>query len=128
MAAAGPPVGSVVSAAGATGLGAPGFAGAALGVGAGCAGAGGAAAGVAAAVLCVAGLALGAGGAGLGAAALSVLDPLEPPDPLDGELDGAAGLGALAEPPLGSEPEPLDEWATCGVGRCSTRVLVGHGC
>jgi hypothetical protein len=60
----------------------------------------------------LAGDALGAGGAGFGAVlALSALDP---PEPLDGELDDAAGFGALALP--GLEPLSEDDFAAAGFG------------
>lgn len=101
-------------AAGVTGLGAPAAGGVAVAAAAGWAGLGApvpagvavvSAAGLAVgdgfapadpALPCT-GAALGAGCAGFGAVLLSALGPPEPPDPLDGALEEAAGFGALAD-------------------------------
>jgi len=45
---------------------------------------------------------------------LSALEPLEPPEPLDGELEDAAGFGALEPPEL--EPLSEDDFAAAGFG------------
>jgi hypothetical protein len=97
----------VASAAGWAGLGAPALAGVASVAGL-VWGVAFAAGGV---PLFCAGAALGVGCDGFGAVLLS---ELEPPDPLDGVLEGAAGFGAL---PL-SELEPLseDDFAAAGFG------------
>jgi hypothetical protein len=45
---------------------------------------------------------------------LSALEPPELPDPLDGEFEDAAGLGALEPPEL--EPLSEDDFAAAGFG------------